>query len=223
MSAQPATSKPGPGITRIPDRVKPYRYTLADRLYLPLLRGLMVTARHFFKNLVRSKYTISYPEEKRPYSGRYRGHHILTSRPDGSVRCVACFLCATNCPAECIHIEAAEQSDVYIEKYPIVYEIDMLRCVFCGYCVDACPEEAIIMSRNTDMAYFNREQTIVGKDDLLKPFTVDPERLGYRPYYPEEDRQRAQMRREAFDLVSAARGPGQKREELQPHAAGALG
>ena len=25
--------------------------------------------------------------------------------------------------------------------------------------------------------------------DLMKPFTVDPERLGYRPYYPEEDAQ----------------------------------
>jgi NADH-quinone oxidoreductase subunit I len=82
----------------------------------------------------------------------------------------------------------------------------MLRCIFCGYCVDACPEEAIIMSRNTDMAYFDREQSIVGKDQLVKPYTVDSERLGYRPYYPEEDRQRAQMRREAFDLVSAARG-----------------
>ena len=200
---------PQPGAQAVPEHpreAKPYKYTWADRLYLPLLQGLAVTARHFFKNLIKSKYTISYPEERREYSGRYRGHHILTTRPDGSVRCVACFLCATNCPAECIHIEAAEQPDVNIEKYPVVYEIDMLRCVFCGYCVDACPEEAIIMSRNTDMAYFSREQSIVGKDQLMKPYTVDPERLGYRPYYPEEDRQRAQMRREAFDLVSAARG-----------------
>ena len=204
-----ASQPPQPGAKPVPEHpreAKPYKYTLADRLYLPLLQGLMVTARHFFKNLLKSKYTISYPEERREYSGRYRGHHILTTRPDGSVRCVACFLCATNCPAECIHIEAAEQPDVNIEKYPVVYEIDMLRCVFCGYCVDACPEEAIIMSRNTDMAYFTREQSIVGKAQLMKPFTVDVERLGYRPYYPEEDRQRAQMRREAFDLVSAARG-----------------
>ena len=47
--------------------------------------------------------------------------------------------------------------------------------------------------------------TIVGKADLMKPFTVDPERLGYRPYYPEEDVKRAQMRNEAFDLVTAAK------------------
>ena len=30
----------------------------------------------------------------------------------------------------------------------------------------------------------------------------DVEKLGYRPYYPEEDAKRAQMRREAFDLVT---------------------
>ncbi len=87
----------------------------------------------------------------------------------------------------------------------MVYEIDMLRCVFCGYCVDACPEEAIIMSNNYDMAYFNRAQSIVGKSDLMKPFTFDEDKLGYRPTFPEEDRKRAEMRRQAFDLVSAAK------------------
>jgi NADH-quinone oxidoreductase subunit I len=199
---QPGPGQAGPYATE----VQPYKYTWADKLYLPLLRGMGVTLRHFFKNLVKSEHTISYPEERRDYSHRYRGHHILTTRPDGSVRCVACFLCATNCPAECIHIEAAEQPDVNVEKYPVVYEIDMLRCIFCGFCVDACPEEAIIMSNNTDMAYFTREQTIVGKADLMKPYTVDRERLGYRPYYPEEQRKSAQMRTQAFDLVSAARG-----------------
>ena len=221
MSAQPVRAErtPAAAATPYPQEVRPYRYTWADRLYLPLLRGMGVTLRHFFKNLLRSKYTIAYPEERRPYSGRYRGHHILTTRPDGSVRCVACFLCATNCPAECIHIEAAEQPDVNIEKYPVVYEIDMLRCIFCGFCVDACPEEAIIMSRNTDMAYFTREQSIVGKADLMKPYTVDKDRLGYRPYYPEEERRRAKMRTDAFNLVSAARGERQETSEVATAAA----
>ncbi len=196
-----------------PNQVKPYKPGFAERLYLPLLGGLMVTARHFLRNLFgRNKmYTIEYPEERRAYSHRFRGHHILTTRPDGSVRCVACFLCAQNCPAECIHIEAGEHPDVNIEKYPVVYEIDMLRCVFCGYCVDACPEEAIIMSNNYDMAYFTREQSIVGKNDLMKPYTFDESRLGYRPLFPEEDAQRARMRRDAFNLVEAAR-QAQERE-----------
>lgn len=201
-----------PGIARHPERPVPRKSSLADRLYLPLLSGLGVTLKHLFLNLfrIRPRVTIQYPEERRSYSHRYRGHHILTTRPDGSVRCVACFLCATNCPADCIHIEAGEHPDVNIEKYPVVYEIDLLRCVFCGYCVDACPEEAIIMSNNYDMAFFHRTQSVVGKVDLMKPFTVDPSKLGYRPYYPEEDAKRAAMRREAFDLVGAARARAER-------------
>jgi NADH-quinone oxidoreductase subunit I len=189
-----------------PQAVTPYKQSLSERLYLPLLGGLWVTLRHFVRNLFKGpEYTIEYPEERRDYSHRYRGHHILTSRPDGSLRCVACYLCSTACPADCIKIEAGEHPDVNIEKYPVVYEIDMLRCVFCGYCVDACPEEAIIMSNNYDMAYFHREQSIVGKNDLMKPYAFDLSRLGYRPYYPEEAEERAKMRRQAFNLVDAAR------------------
>lgn len=205
-----------------PNQVRPYRPGLAERLYLPILGGMWVTLKHFLSNLVgkRKSYTIEYPEERRAYSHRFRGHHILTTRPDGSVRCVACFLCAQNCPAECIHIEAAEHPDVNIEKYPVVYEIDMLRCIFCGYCVDACPEEAIIMSNNYDMAYFTREQSIVGKNDLMKPFTFDEDQLGYRPRFPEEDVKRARMRRDAFNLVEAAK-QAQHREEMAGARAGA--
>ncbi len=201
-----------PGVAHHPNRPVPRRLSLAERLYLPLFSGLGVTLKHLFLNLfrIRPRVTIQYPEERRKYSHRYRGHHILTTRPDGSVRCVACYLCAANCPAECIHIEAGEFPDVNVEKYPVVYEIDLLRCVFCGYCVDACPEEAIIMSNNYDMAFFSRSQSIVGKVDLMKPFTVDPSRLGYRPYYPEEDSKRAGMRREAFDLVAAAKSAAAK-------------
>ena len=198
------------GVQEHPKELRPRRMSIGERLYLPLLAGMWVTLRHMFQNLLglRKRVTIQYPEERREYSHRYRGHHILTTRPDGSVRCVACFLCATACPAECIHIEAGEHPDVHIEKYPLVYEIDMLRCIFCGYCVDACPEEAIIMSNNYDMAYFTREQSWVGKVDLMKPYTIDADRLGYRGTYPEEDLERARMRRQAFDLVTAAKTKG---------------
>lgn len=216
---QPLTSPTGRPVLREPHptEVKPYKPGLAERLYLPLIGGLMVTLKHFVRNLLGKKmYTIEYPEKRRDYSHRFRGHHILTTRPDGSVRCVACYLCAQACPAECIHIEASEHPDVNIEKYPVVYEIDMLRCVFCGYCVDACPEEAIIMSNNYDMAYFTREQSIVGKGDLMKPFTFDESQLGYRPRFPEEDAKRARMRRDAFDIVAAAK----RAQEMEETAAG---
>src|SRR3712207_9204055 len=81
---------------------RPPRSTLFP--YTTLFRSMWITLKHFLRNLFgRGKmYTIEYPEERRNYSHRFRGHHILTSRPDGSVRCVACYLCAQNCPAECI-------------------------------------------------------------------------------------------------------------------------
>jgi|GEM_PF-4043598 len=68
------------------------------------------------------------------------------------------------------------------------------------------------------MAYFNREQSIVGRNELQKPYTFDHEQLGYRPTYPEEDEKRAQMRTKAFDLVTAARA---KSGEGAEQAAGA--
>lgn len=119
-----------------------------SKWYLPgILGGLGITAKHLIKNLINRKQmpTLNYPEEKYEYSPRFKGNHILTVKKDGSLRCTACMLCATNCPAECITIVASEHEDPAVEKFPIKYEIDMLRCVFCGYCEEACPVDAVRM------------------------------------------------------------------------------
>jgi NADH-quinone oxidoreductase subunit I len=162
--------------------------TLGERIYLvPIIKGLAVTLRHFVRNLFgqRDVATIQYPEVKREYSERLRGKHILTTKDDGSLRCVACYMCETVCPAECIHIVADEDvgAPVESEKYPVVFEIDLLRCVFCGYCVDACPKEAIIMSREHEMAYTTRDEAVVGIDELRQKGPIDKEDIGYRPYF----------------------------------------
>ena len=166
----------------------PKKMTLAQRLYLPeILAGMGVTIRHFLRNLVaiRRLPTILYPEEKRDYSGRFRGKHILKTREDGTLKCVACYMCAQVCPAECITIVAGEHPKIAYEKYPVVFDIDMLRCVFCGFCVDACPKDAIWMSRDYEMAFFNRQEAIFGIDKLIeKPGMPVKDGYGYRPYYP---------------------------------------
>lgn len=116
--------------------------------YLPgILKGLAYTFTNMIKNIFNRKkmLTLNYPEEKYKYSSRFKGNHILTVKKDGSLRCTACMLCATNCPAQCISIKASEHEDPTVEKYPISYEIDILRCVYCGFCEEACPVDAIRM------------------------------------------------------------------------------
>jgi NADH-quinone oxidoreductase subunit I len=69
----------------------------------------------------------------------------MTTREGGKPRCVACMLCATVCPSECIVIEAAEDPDPDVQKIPARFVVDLNRCCFCGFCVEACPVDAIRM------------------------------------------------------------------------------
>lgn len=154
--------------------------------FVETVKGFGVTFRRLVGHITGSegKTTVKYPEEKRPYSNRFRGTHILTVREDGSLKCVACYMCATACPADCITIEAAEHPDKSIEKVAKRFDIDMLRCVFCGFCIDACPEEAIIMSREHEICEYTRDTTVYGVDRLMnRPQAVEMG-PGYRPNYP---------------------------------------
>ncbi|HEV8230724.1 MAG TPA: NADH-quinone oxidoreductase subunit I [Thermoanaerobaculia bacterium] len=206
---------------------RPRKLTFSERLYFPgIVKGMAVTIRHLLRNIVhiRRLPTILYPERKRDYSGRFRGKHILTTRDDGTLKCVACYMCAAACPAECITIVAGEHPKVAYEKYPVVFDIDMLRCVFCGFCVDACPKDAIWMTRDYELAFFNREEAVFGIDKLIaKPGLPVKDGLGYRPYYPGDgtvppgdassspvipgDGERAKLREKGFDLEHTP-GPG---------------
>ncbi|HXF41524.1 MAG TPA: NADH-quinone oxidoreductase subunit I [Blastocatellia bacterium] len=163
-------------------RARAERETSFAKEMLAPLAGMGLTMNRMMDNLTgKVKATISYPEERRSYSERYRGAHILTAREDGSPRCVACYMCATACPADCIYIEPAEHPDPLIEKYPARFDIDMLRCVFCGFCVDACPEEAIIMSRELELCAYTREETMWDIKRLMSRPELPEFGLGYRP------------------------------------------
>ena len=147
---------------------------LWEQLYVPeLVRGISVTLKHFFNNTLLRRYkneivTVRYPEEKREYPERFRGVHRLMLREDGSVRCVACMMCSTICPANCIHIEAGERDDGSgIEKYPVRFDIDELVCVVCGMCVEACPCDAIRMDTGMHMPPVEHRHEALQSKDLL--------------------------------------------------------
>src|SRR2546425_6949495 len=97
----------------------------------------------------------------------------------GLEKCVACFLCAAACPANCIYIEAAENTAEHrisaAERYAKVYNIDYNRCIFCGYCVEACPCDAITHGQGFEIAAYDTNALVWRKEQLLEPAPAPPE------------------------------------------------
>jgi NADH-quinone oxidoreductase subunit I len=146
--------------------------SLQERSYLvEIFKGMATTFGHFFRNLLdnRKLYVRHYPEVQPEITVRWRGRHRLTTHADGTVKCVACFMCQTNCPANCISIVAGERLDGKTEKMPVQFNIDLLECIYCGYCVEACPLDAIRMDTGIfSVVDNNRESFVMGLEALLK-------------------------------------------------------
>ncbi len=115
-------------------------------LLIDLFKGLGLTLKYTLKKPV----TFQYPEQRRPIEPRYRGRHRLVTNDDGSVRCVACGLCAAICPARCIYLEPGETAQGV--RHPQVYEIEVGRCIYCGFCAEVCPVEAIVLTQEFELA-----------------------------------------------------------------------
>jgi NADH-quinone oxidoreductase subunit I len=141
--------------------VKPPALGLMDRLYLPAIAGgLGTTIKHMFQ-----------PKVQRPdLPANYRGLHRLNRDEDGRVKCVACFMCSTACPARCIDIVAAPSPWPDREKYPELFVIDELRCIYCGMCEQACPCDAIELTSMFDLTGLSREEMMFDKEKLLSVF-----------------------------------------------------
>ncbi len=159
-------------MTKVKNVTPPGRYKASERVYLvEVVKGMVLTIQHLVRNLVtyrtarQTVVTIQYPEERRQYSPRFRGRHRLKTNPDGSIRCVACKLCAANCPSHCIYVEPEAYPDPSKGNYPKRYEIDIVRCVFCGFCVEACPKDAIEMTQVSEMG--DSQRRIYDRDFLL--------------------------------------------------------
>jgi|GEM_PF-43404 len=126
------------------------------------LKGMALTFRHLVD---RDKVTQQYPDEKPNIAPRWRGTHRMEVHADGRPKCVACGLCPTICPANCIRLVPGE--DDQGNRYPIVYEIDEFRCIFCGMCQEVCPVEAIHVGQDYEAAEFTRERFVYDLDRLM--------------------------------------------------------
>jgi NADH-quinone oxidoreductase subunit I len=138
--------------------------------FFTLYKGFSVTLRTMFRKTT----TESFPDAPPTVQPRYRGIHVLQRDEHGNEKCVGCFLCAAACPANCIYIEAAENTAANRisagERYAKVYNIDYSRCIFCGYCVEACPTDAITHGHSIELAPYNINALIYRKEQLLEPW-----------------------------------------------------
>lgn len=145
-----------------------------EKIYLPeIFKGMWYSLKQMFK----PKFTLNYPEEKFEPPAIFRGRPVLVE-DNGKERCVACGLCARACPPLAISMQAAETEDEK-ERYPDIFEINMLRCIYCGYCEEVCPEEAIVMSKDYDIVFESREDAIYDKERLLVPKEDLEDRLNF--------------------------------------------
>jgi NADH-quinone oxidoreductase subunit I len=143
------------------------RMGLFEKLYLPAIaQGLKTTIGHIFSKPI----TQQYPEQEPDLPPNYRGVHRLNRDEQGRVKCVACYMCSTACPAHCIDIVAAPSPWADREKYPATFVIDELRCIYCGMCEEACPVDAIELTSLYDLTGLSREEMVFDKEKLLSVY-----------------------------------------------------
>src|ERR1700721_2234406 len=140
----------------------------------PIAKGMSIT----FMEMFQPTTVENYPDGKGPLRGarveaRFRGAHVLQRDENGLEKWVACFLCAANCPSNCIYIEAADNTAELrvsgAERYAKVYNIDYNRCIFCGYCVEACPTDAITHGPGFELPSLNATTFVMRTKDLHTP------------------------------------------------------
>ncbi|HEX6243805.1 MAG TPA: NADH-quinone oxidoreductase subunit I [Polyangiales bacterium] len=149
--------------------------TLWERLWLPeIVRGLSIT----FVKMFQKRVTRQYPEERLQADAVTRGQPRLVVKDDGNIACVSCGLCEAACPAYAITIDGGE-TDRFIEREPVRFDIDMLRCILCGFCEEACPKDAIFMSDELELADFTRGALVYDMEKLKRPRAALAARIDY--------------------------------------------
>src|ERR1700722_16027426 len=132
-----------------------------------IAKGMGIT----FKEMLQPTITEDYPEAPAKFQQRYRGVHQLQRDENGLEKSGAFFLSAGASHADCIYIEAAENTDQLRisggERYAKVYNIDYNRCIFCGFCVEACPTDAITHGHGFEIASYNTSTLIYRKEQML--------------------------------------------------------
>jgi NADH-quinone oxidoreductase subunit I len=132
-----------------------------------LLEGMVVTARNFVGSYFDKErmVTVQYPEERVQTPENSRTFPFLVfdddKDPAGSMRCVACKICETDCPPQCIYIVMDRDEKGKPLQRPKVFDIDLSVCMQCQICVEVCPFEAIKMDNDYEKSQYGRFDELV--------------------------------------------------------------
>lgn len=174
-----------------------------------VIQGLMVTARNALGSLRGQPdrhVTVEYPEQRAEIPTAFRSFPFLVTDgagPDDGLRCVACTMCESECPAQCIYIVMERDEKGKPTKRPKVFDLDISVCMGCGICVEVCPFDSIKMDKVYEVAATDRFHGLVlGKAQLAKSNAY------YRSIRPEEaaevDARLAEAKRVAEEKAKAA-------------------
>ncbi len=100
--------------------------------------------REALKHLLKKPATTTYPAEPARIPEGFRAKLRFFSE-----KCVGCKLCMKDCPANAIFIEKVG------DTYEAIVHLD--RCIYCAQCVYACNKSALEMTKQFELAQFDRK------------------------------------------------------------------
>ncbi|MBI3316911.1 MAG: 4Fe-4S binding protein [Candidatus Omnitrophica bacterium] len=140
-----------------------------------IIKGMLVTLKAFLASYFKGPheggiFTVEYPEKRLAEKERFRNFpFLLYDQTPENLRCVACDICAKECPPKCIYIVRDFDKEGRPLKRPAIFDIDFTVCMNCGICEEACPFDAIFMDHEFEIAGPDRQNKMLyHRDDLLK-------------------------------------------------------
>jgi len=113
--------------------------------------------REITKNLGRKPATRMYPKERPVLPSNFRGRPVFN--PKGG--CVGCMLCVRDCPSDAVKITKIGE-----KQFSATFNLD--NCIYCGQCADSCAKKVISMSKEFELAAFDRS-TLTNTTDSDPP------------------------------------------------------
>jgi formate hydrogenlyase subunit 6/NADH:ubiquinone oxidoreductase subunit I len=89
--------------------------------------------------------TVLYPFVKIDVVDKFRGKLKFDQE-----KCIGCKICMRDCPSDAIDIQKVAE-----KKFKAILALD--KCIYCGQCTDSCPKDALEMTKDFELAQFDRK------------------------------------------------------------------